>query len=117
MWISAGRFIRLAKAITFLVPATLVFSADSSGGLKVTRPDELMSTSMSWATRWASSSDNPRFVSVMSPSTTRTLARRNSARPSGPPWRARRGSKAGEVTTLCQNRDSLSVPEPRRTIT
>ncbi len=117
VWISAGRFMRLANAMTFLVPSTLVLSADSSGGLNVTRPDELMSTSMSFATRSASSSDRPRFFSVMSPSTTRTLVRRNSASPSRPPWRARSGSNAGDVTTLCQNRASLSVPEPRRTMT
>ena len=61
MWISAGRFIRFAKAMTFFVPSTLVRSADSSGGLNVTRPDELMSTSMSLATRSATSSDIPRL--------------------------------------------------------
>ena len=35
MWISAGRRIRFAKAMTFLVPSTLVRIADSSGGLNV----------------------------------------------------------------------------------
>ncbi len=117
MWISAGRFMRLANAMTFFVPSTLVRSADSSGGLNVTRPDELMSTSMSCATRWASSSLSPRFGSVMSPSTTTTFLRRTSASPSAPPCLARSGSKAGDVTTLCQNRASLSVPLPRRTMT
>ena len=114
---SAGRRIRLAKAMTFLVPSTLVRIADSSGGLNVTRPDELMSTSMSLATRSASSSESPRFGSVMSPSTTVTFLRSSAASPSAPPCLSRSGSKAGEVTTLCQKRASLSVPEPRRTMT
>ena len=71
--------------MTFLVPSTLVRSADSSGGLNVTRPDELMRTSMSWATFWASASERPRFGSVMSPSTTTTFWRSTAASPSAPP--------------------------------
>jgi hypothetical protein len=113
----AGRRMRLAKAMTFFVPSTFVRSADSSGGLNVTRPDELMSTSMSLATRSAASSDRPRFGSVMSPSTTTTFCSRNLRSPAGPPCFARSGSKTGEVTTLFQNRASASVPDPRRTMT
>ena len=71
--------------MTFLVPSTLVRSADSSGGLNVTRPDELMRTSMSLATFSASASERPRFGSVMSPSTTTTFWRRTAASPSAPP--------------------------------
>ena len=76
-----------------------------------------MSTSMSLATRSASSSDIPRLGSVMSPSTTTTFSRRNASSASLPPCLSRSGSNAGDVTTLCQKRASLSVPEPRRTIT
>ena len=83
VWISAGRFIRLAKAMTFLVPSTLVRSADSSGGLNVTRPDELMRTSMSLATFSASASERPRFGSVMSPSTTTTFCAQHRRQPLG----------------------------------
>ena len=114
---SAGRRMRRANAMTFFVPSTFVRRADSSGGLNVTRPDELMSTSMSLATRSASSSDRPRLVAEMSPSTTTTLASRNAASPSAPPCWARRASNAGDVTTLAQKRASLLVPEPRRTMT
>ena len=107
VWIIAGRFMRLAKAMTFLVPSTLVLSADSSGGLNVTRPDELISTSMSLATRSASSSLRPRFFSVMSPSTTRTLVRRNSASPRATVTRAQR---------IERRRRDHALPEPRLAI-
>jgi hypothetical protein len=103
--------------MTFLVPSTLVRIADSSGGLNVTRPDELISTSMSLATRSATSSDIPRLGSVMSPSTTTTFSRKNASSAAAPPCLSRNGSNAGDVTTLCQKRVSLLVPEPRRTIT
>ena len=53
----------------------------------------------------------------MSPSTTTTFSRRKAASASLPPCCSRSGSNAGEVTMLCQKRASLSVPEPRRTIT
>ncbi len=80
MWTSAGRFIRLANAMTFCVPTTLVRSALSSGGLKVTLPALLMRTSMSSATASASSSVKPRLSSLMSPSTSRTLSRMKSSK-------------------------------------
>ncbi len=50
-WTSAGRFMRLAKAITFCVPTTFVRRALSRVGLKVTLPALLMTTSMSSAIR------------------------------------------------------------------
>ena len=50
-WIRAGRLMRLAKAITFCVPTTLVRRALSRVGLNVTLPALLMMTSMSSATR------------------------------------------------------------------
>ena len=53
----------------------------------------------------------------MSPSTTTTFSRRNAASASLPPCLSRSGSNAGDVTTLCQKRASLSVPDPRRTMT
>ena len=75
-----------------------------AAGLKVTLPDELMTTSMSWATAWAASSVRPRFGSVMSPSTTRTFSaarraarrRRRACRAAGrTPARGRRCSRSG----------------------
>ena len=49
MCTSAGRFIRRAKAMVFRVPWTFVWSAASSDGLKVTRPEQLRTRSMSAA--------------------------------------------------------------------
>ncbi len=80
MWTSAGRFIRLANLMTFFVPTTFVLSALSNGGLKVTLPALLMSTSMSAATASASSSVKPRLSSLMSPLTSRTLSRMKSSK-------------------------------------
>ncbi len=58
---SAGRRIRLAKARVLSVPVTLVLSAASSGGLKVTLPEEFRRTSISSAIRFAVVSESPRF--------------------------------------------------------
>ena len=52
----AGRFILRAKAMVFLVPWTFVWSAASSEGLNVTRPEQLSTRSMSAAISAARSS-------------------------------------------------------------
>ena len=101
--------------MTFCVPTTFVRSALSNVGLNVTLPAELITTSISFASAWASSSVKPRLSSAMSPPTMATLSRMNSSKAA--PYLSRTGSKGGALITLFQKRVSDSSCDRARTVT
>ncbi len=108
--------VRLHSSAAFLAPSVFTRTANSSEGLKVTSPAQLIAQESLPESSFTWSSERPSSGSVTSPSSGTHLSRRNSWNCSVP-YLSRSGRKGGEAVTLPKNRSSTVPPARGRTST